>query len=174
VLLILETDETNPGGYDAVNRYGDENLSSHLKSNAKWSLTGEFDSTTGIAYPGLARWHRKGYWEQDLVDYKTENLKTSLGLYYKFENDIMLSSSSNFSTGTTVYQGDNRFSLKDIKFFQNKIELKKDNDFFIRVYATHEDAGDSYDAVLTAYQMQMATNPYGERVNVAIPGTEIS
>lgn len=167
----LKTDETNPGGYDAVNRYGDENLNSHLNQMLNSPITGEFDSTTGIDYPGLARWHRKGYWEQDLVDYKTENLKTSLGLYYKFENDIMLSSSSNFSTGTTVYQGDNRFSLKDIKFFQNKIELKKDNDFFIRVYATHEDAGNSYDAVLTAYQMQMATNPYGERVNVAIPGT---
>ena len=71
----------------------------------------------------------------------------------------MLSATSSFSTGTTVYQGDNRFSLKDILFFQNKIELKKDNDFFIRLYATHEDAGNSYDAVLTAFQLQNATAP---------------
>tara|TARA_B100001287_G_scaffold5367_1_gene4144 strand:+ start:13048 stop:15948 length:2901 start_codon:yes stop_codon:yes gene_type:complete len=151
----LETDETNPGGYDAVNRYGDENL------NPRWNqmiygLTGNVDTSALISYPGLRQWHRKGYWEKDLVDYNTENLKTSLGLYYLFNNEVQISTISNFSTGTTVYQGDNRFSLKDIKFFQNKIELKKDNDFFIRLYTTHEDAGNSYDAVLTAFQIQNA------------------
>ena len=153
----LETDVNNPGGYDAVNRYGDENLNPTLNQMI-YSLTGQVDSGTVRNYPGLKRWHKKGYWEKDLVDYNTENLKTSLGLYYKFDNEMLLSSSSSFSTGTTVYQGDNRFSLKDIKFFQNKIELKKENDFFIRLYATHEDAGNSYDAVLTAYQLQMATD----------------
>ena len=151
----LETDENNPGGYDAVNRYGDEN------TNPRWNqmvndLEGNPDTAALIDYPGINRWHRTGYWEKDLVDYNTENLKTNLGLYYKFNNDMVLSTSSNFSTGTTVYQGDNRFSLKDIKFFQNKIELKKENDFFIRLYATHEDAGNSYDAVLTAFQLQNA------------------
>ncbi|MEZ4981393.1 MAG: hypothetical protein R2769_07355 [Saprospiraceae bacterium] len=30
-----------------------------------------------------------------------------------------------FSTGTTVYQGDNRFSLRNIVFAQPKIEFKK-------------------------------------------------
>lgn len=153
----LETEENNPGGYDAINRYGDEN------TNPRWNqmiygLTGKVDTNALIDYPGLRQWHRKGYWEKDLVDYNTENLKTSLGLYYLFNDDIQLSTSSNFSTGTTVYQGDNRFSLKDIKFFQNKIELKKDNDFFIRFYATHEDAGNSYDAVLTAFQIQNAAS----------------
>ena len=63
---------------------------------------------------------------------------------------------SNFGTGTTVYQGDNRFSLKDILFFQNRLELRKKNDFFIRAYATNEDAGNSYDAVLTAFLLQDA------------------
>ena len=36
----------------------------------------------------------------------------------------------NYGTGTTIYQGDNRFSLRDIQFFQNIIELKKKNKFF--------------------------------------------
>ena len=154
----LETDESSPGGYDAINRYGDENLNPTLNQMI-YGLDGEIDTASILDYPGLKRWHRKGYWEKDLVDYDTKNLKTSLGLYYQFDNDIMLSTSSNFSSGTTVYQGDNRFSLKDILFFQNKIELKKDNDFFIRLYATHEDAGNSYDAVLTAFQLQNATAP---------------
>ena len=154
----LETNENNPGGYDAINRYGDENLNPTLNQMI-YGLDGEIDTASILQYPGLDRWHRKGYWEKDLVDYDTENLKTSLGLYSLFDNDMMLSATSSFSTGTTVYQGDNRFSLKDILFFQNKIELKKDNDFFIRLYATHEDAGNSYDAVLTAFQLQNATAP---------------
>ena len=144
----LDTDENTPGGYDAINRYGDENLSPNI-NNAS-------DPGGRISYPGLGRWHRTGYWEEDIVDYDTKNLKTALALHYMINEDIELIASSNFGTGTTVYQGDNRFSLRDILFFQNRIEIKKEDDFFIRAYATHEDAGNSYDAVLTAFLMQDA------------------
>ena len=146
----LDTDEFNPGGYDAINRYGDENLSPNI-NNA--SDPGGMNS-----FPGLGRWHRTGYWEQDIVDYDTKNLKTALALHYMLSDDIELIASSNFGTGTTVYQGDNRFSLRDILFFQNRIEIKKEDDFFIRAYATHEDAGNSYDAVLTAFLLQDAAS----------------
>ena len=151
----LNTNENNPGGYDAVNRYGDENLSP-IQNNAIYSPNGDIDEQALWQIPGIGVWHRTGYWEKDMVDYDTENLKAALGFHYKIKDDLELSSSSNFGTGTTVYQGDNRFSLKDIKFFQNKIELKKENSFFIRAYATHENAGNSYDAVLTAFLMQEA------------------
>lgn len=59
----------------------------------------------------------------------------------------------------TVYQGDNRYSLKDILFFQNRIELRKENKFFIRAYATNENAGKSYDAVFTALLLQDSVKP---------------
>ena len=149
----LETNESNPGGYDAVNRYGDENLSPILNQMI-YGLDGKVDTASILQYPGLKRWHRNGYNEKDLVDYDTENLKTSFEFNYLFKNNVELITTSNFSTGTTVYQGDNRFSLKDIRFFQNKLEIKKDKDFFLRFYATHENAGNSYDAVLTAFQLQ--------------------
>ena len=149
----LETNESNPGGYDAVNRYGDENLSPILNQMI-YGLDGKVDTASILQYPGLNRWHRSGYDEKDLVDYDTENLKTSFEFNYLFKNNVELITTSNFSTGTTVYQGDNRFSLKDIRFFQNKLEIKKDKDFFLRFYATHENAGNSYDAVLTAFQLQ--------------------
>ena len=151
----LETNESNPGGYDAVNRYGDENLSPILNQMI-YGLDGQVDTASILQYPGLNRWHRSGYNEKDLVDYDTENLKTSFEFNYLFKNNVELITTSNFSTGTTVYQGDNRFSLKDIRFFQNKLEIKKDKDFFLRFYATHENAGNSYDAVLTAFQLQNA------------------
>jgi iron complex outermembrane recepter protein len=151
----LDTDESNPGSYDAVNRYGDENLSPIL-NNGIYGLNGIPDPKLISDYPGLGRYHRTGYWEKDIVDYDTENFKANAAFHYLFKNKTELIASSNFANGTTVYQGDNRFSLKDIKFFQNKIEIKKDNNFFLRAYATHEDAGDSYDAVLTAFQLQNA------------------
>jgi len=146
----LDTDENNPGGYDAVNRYGDENLSPNI-NNA-------LDIQSRWMTPGLRRWHRTGYWEQDIVDYDTKNLKASAALHYLFTEDIELIMASNLGTGTTVYQGDNRFSLKDIVFVQNRLELRKKDDFFIRAYATNEDAGNSYDAVLTAFLMQDAAS----------------
>ena len=146
----LDTDENNPGGYDAVNRYGDENLSPNI-NNA-------LDIQSRWMTPGLRRWHRTGYWEKDIVDYDTENLKASAALHYLFTEDIELVLASNLGTGTTVYQGDNRFSLKDILFVQNRLELRKKDDFFIRAYATNEDAGNSYDAVLTSFLMQDAAS----------------
>ncbi|NBU91181.1 MAG: TonB-dependent receptor, partial [Flavobacteriia bacterium] len=46
----LDTDKNNPGGYDAVNRYGDENLSPNI-NNA-------LDPAAVWQTPGLKRWHR--------------------------------------------------------------------------------------------------------------------
>ncbi|HIF14188.1 MAG TPA: TonB-dependent receptor, partial [Bacteroidetes bacterium] len=127
----LDTDENNPGRYDAINRYGDENLYANI-NNA-------LDNAGKWQTPGLGRWHRTGYWEKDIVDYDTRNFKSALAMHYKIKPDIEFIASSNFGTGTTVYQGDNRFSLKNILFFQNRLEINKKDDFFLRVYATNED-----------------------------------
>lgn len=136
----------NPGGYDAVNIYGDEDDNRFKNSN----LNG---------YKGLTTWSRKGYKEIDLVDYDTRNTKANVGLYFKTKPSKGLKSpeliiSSSFGSGTTVYQGDNRFSLKDILFFQNKIEFSKADKYYIRAYATNEDAGNSYDPYFTALALQ--------------------
>ena len=47
-----------------------------------------------------------------------------------------------------------RYSLKDILFLQNRVELQKKDKWFWRAYSTHEDAGNSYDAYFTALRMQ--------------------
>jgi len=142
----------NPGGYDAINKYGDEVL-----------RPGEYDQTSVAGMydvPGLNRYFRDGYWEKDLVDYNTYNLKTSAAFAAKPFKDKRKEFiyQINFGMGTTVYQGDNRYSLNDIQFLQNRIEYKH-KDGFIRAYATHEDAGNTYDAVFTALLMQQATKP---------------
>ncbi|MEL6845396.1 MAG: TonB-dependent receptor, partial [Bacteroidota bacterium] len=107
-----------------------------------------------IIIPGLGRWHRTGYEEQDLVDYNTNNFKGSLALHYKVKPKVDLIAATSYSNGTTVFQGINRISLKDIQFFQHRLELREKEKFFFRVYMTHENAGNSYDPVFTAFRMQ--------------------
>lgn len=138
----------NPGGYDAVNRYGDEDIGGNLND----PNNSFYDSYLNL--PGLGKFHRTGYMEKDIVDYNTKNLKTQTSLHYMITPKTELIYAINYSTGTTVYQGDNRFSLKNIQFWQNKLELKQKDKFFIRAYRTQEDAGDSYDAVSTAIKLQ--------------------
>jgi outer membrane receptor protein involved in Fe transport len=136
----------NPGGYDAVNRYGDENLTGQTNN----FLGGTFRWD----YPGLGVFHRTGYKEIELVDYNTKNIKLNGAFHYKMKRNIRAIASYNLGYGTTVYQGDNRYSLKDIVFQQYKLELSKENNWFIRGYATRENAGNSYDAVFTAVLLQ--------------------
>ncbi len=140
--------QANPGGYDAVNRYGDEYSAAYDESNdSPWSN-----------FAGIGVHHRDGYKEEDLVDYNTRNNKANAALHFRmkpskgFESPELILASS-FGNGTTVYQGDNRFSLRDILFFQNRIEFKKQDRYFLRAYATNEDAGNSYDPYFTALRM---------------------
>lgn len=141
----------NWGGYDAINIYGDENL----------SLTGgknNFSDRYGQRlFPGLGIYFRTGYREPDLVDYDSWNVKLSSSLHYKIKSDVTAQYSYFFGTGTTVYQGDNRYSLKNILFQQHKIEISKPDKFYIRAYTTRENAGKSYDAVFTALLLQDAS-----------------
>ncbi len=142
----LKVGVNNPGGYNAVNRYGDENLNASSRT---------FTNNSGqLTYPGLGTFHRTGYLEQDLVDYGTWNAKLGAALHYKIQDDLELIGASNFGAGTTILQGDNRYSLKNIRFFQHRVELKHASRGFLRAYLTHENAGDSYDAVFTAYRLQ--------------------
>lgn len=144
-----KNNEKNPGGYDAVNRYGDE-YNSQNDASAIATLR-----------PGLGIWYRTGYEEKDIVDYGTKNLKLNAALHYKATDKIEVILSSNFGNGTTVYQGDNRYSLKDIYFYQQRAEVKQDGKFFVRAYMTNENAGNSYDAFLTALLLQNAAKSDG-------------
>lgn len=137
--------KNNPGGYDAVNRYGDEVFGA--------ARNDQVSNSSRVTEPGLGAHYRQGYWEKALVDYNTRNLKTSAMMAYKINDKNELQYQFNFGTGTTVYQGDNRYSLNGILFFQNRLEWagKKGH---LRFYMTHENAGNTYDAVLTAFILQ--------------------
>lgn len=142
-----EVGVNNPGGYDAVNVYGDEDLAG---GNNFTSLSDQVNST------GLGIFHRTGFREEDLVDYDTRNYKASASFHYKIKEDVEFIAASNFGSGTTVFQGENRNNLRNILFFQNRLEVRKENKFFFRAYATNENAGDSFDAVTAAFRLNSA------------------
>lgn len=144
-----QTGIENPGGYDAINRYGDEDP--ELNHNYS-DFNGQFE------YPGLRNFYRSGYRESDLVKYNTDNIKLNLAGHYKFKDSSTLIYAYNRGGGSTVYQGDNRYRLEDIKFWQNRIEYRKEGKFFIRAYSTQEDAGKSYDIVSTGVLLNEASS----------------
>ena len=140
----------HPFGFDAVNIYGDEDVSFNNDNSDNLLPT----SLGGR--PGLTRFLRNGYRENDLLDYDTDNSKFNTGLYYKLNDKITTNYSFSYSTGNTIYQGDNRYALRGIEFFQHKLEIGEKGKWFLRGYRTSEDAGDTYDVVTTALRMQEA------------------
>lgn len=153
-----------------ANRYGDiettQNLSSIVRGlETDSTLTPEerddFKALNNwldfnqSAFPGKKQINAPGYQEPDLADYNTYSLKAGAGLYYRFNPNLELSYLFKFGVGTAIYQGTNRYSINNIRFFQNKIELKGKN-FFIKAYTTNENAGNSYDMVFTANNISKA------------------
>jgi len=143
------TGTDNPGRYDAVNVYGDENIT----ANNNYTL----DAFSRTSEPGLGLYLRRGYREEELVDYDTRNLKIAAALHHKFTDSLELVLASNYSTGSTVYQGDNRYRLKNVQFWQQRIELRNEGKWFLRGYLTSEDAGETYDIFTTGLRLQEAT-----------------
>jgi len=140
---------TDPG-YDGLNVYGDE-----------VSTTLDFEQIAldnGVPAPiasmmGASTVSRTGYKEVDLMDYVAESAKASFALHYRpFDNDIEFIYNAKFGKGSTIYQGANRYSIKNFFMQQHKFEVRGD-DFFARVYVTDEDAGNSFDSRFAAINL---------------------
>ncbi|MHB1177206.1 MAG: TonB-dependent receptor domain-containing protein [Daejeonella sp.] len=86
---------------------------------------------------------RTGYLEKDLVDYNARSFKTSNSFHYKLSNTVEAIAQANWGTGTSVYTGSDRYSLRNFSIGQYKLELKG-QDFMLRGYTTQERSGDSY------------------------------
>ena len=151
--------KNNYGRYDAVNRYGDEyNISAdytEISKSQPWN------------FMSLGSFHRTGYNESDLVDYNVQNNKANASFYWRLnpaaaDKSTEIIATSSFGNGNTVYQGDNRFALKGILFFQNRLEIRQKDKFFLRAYATNEDAGQSYDPYFTALLLQEQSKQPGQ------------
>jgi len=102
-----------------------------------------------VAFPGILDITTPGYMEHDVSNNNVQSLKASLGLYWNIQKDLQLSYDYKFGRGSAIYQGSNRYAIKNILFQQNKIQLEGKGLLF-KYYNTLENAGDSYDMVFTA------------------------
>ncbi|MFC4212732.1 TonB-dependent receptor [Pedobacter lithocola] len=108
----------------------------------------------GLNTPGLIpnqNVSRTGYNEENLVDYDTKSLKVSGAAYYNITNTVQAVAQANWGTGTSVYTGSDRYSLRNFNIGQYKLEVKG-QDFFVKAYTTQERSGDSYiSSILGSY-----------------------
>jgi iron complex outermembrane receptor protein len=147
--------------FDQANIYGDEvQLSAtpfkNLKGVAQYlEAIGQLPPGASASVPAV-NVSRTGYKESDLTDYVAQSAKTDFALHYRpFANNFEISYNGKFGTGNTIYQGSNRYAIKNFFMQQHKLEIKGDN-FFVRGYITDEDAGDSYDMRFTGINMNKA------------------
>ncbi len=105
--------------------------------------------TVAALTPASSNVSRTGYSENALTNYQAYNFKVAGGLYYKLTPNTTASLTGNFGQASTVYQGTDRYSLKDVKIGQYKAEVSGKH-FYVRAYTTQENAGNSYDMVAVA------------------------
>lgn len=101
---------------------------------------------------------RTGYAERDLVDYNTRSVKSLNSIHYKLNSTVEASLAASWGSGTTVYTGSERYSIKNFKLSQYKAEIKG-NDFYVRAYTTRENSGDSYNATALGSYLNEYYNP---------------
>lgn len=175
-------DHTVAPDYDGINVYGDEspyfNVQSVLNQTAagysaasaqyaaagnaalaqQYAVMAAQTKQLALATPASSNVTRTGYAENALTDYNAYNFKVSGGLFYKLSSDVTASLTGNFGRASTVYQGTDRYSLKNVQIGQYKAEVSGRH-FYVRAYTTQENAGDSYDMVAVATLMNEAWSP---------------
>jgi outer membrane receptor protein involved in Fe transport len=174
---------TNPA-YNGVNVYGDESTYFNVQNilteqsqgyaaaaaqyaaagdaadAARYTLMAQGAAQIASLTPSTANVSRTGYAESALTNYNAYNFKVNGGLYYKLTPNTTASLTGNFGQASTVYQGTDRYSLKDVKIGQYKAEVTGKH-FYVRAYTTQENAGNSYDMVAVATLLNEAYSPTG-------------
>ena len=150
--------DINPN-YDGLNFYGDE-ISTNIKTvGAGLAAAGLIPAAAVNLLPN-ENVSRTGYREQDLNDNKISNTKFDVSLHLRpwatssnaYWKELEVIAQHKIGLGNTVYQGANRYGLRNFFMNQTRAEIKNKN-FFVRGYLTHEDAGDSYDMRFAAWNV---------------------
>ncbi len=158
---VITGDRATDPNYDGVNVYGDEttaDIRSAVLNTVKGSapfLANFIDSLNGGAPINVSR---TGYSEKDVVSPNALNIKVSGSVNYMVAPKTELSLSGFWATGNSIYTGSERYSLKNLKIGQYKLELMNP-EWFLRAYTTQEDAGNSYNATVTTRLFNEAWKP---------------
>ena len=160
--FVKSGDRATDPGYDGVNVYGDE-TQLDLRSLVFPTVAGQapflknfLDTLNGGKPINVTR---TGYAEDEVVNPNTIDFKLSGALHYKITPGIEAILAGHWGTGNTVYTGSDRYSLRNLKIGQYKLELNSKN-WMVRAYTTQENAGESYNATATVGRVIGAVNPY--------------
>lgn len=155
--IVDGTRSTDPN-YDGINTYGDEtttNLRTVLNAiGAQVPFWQGFINTLPTNIPVS----RTGYTEKEVTNPNTVNFKFSGALHYKLAKNVEAIFAGHWGTGNTVYTGSQRYSLKDFKIGQYKLELQGKN-WFLRGFTTQENSGESYNLTVTTQLLNEAWKP---------------
>ena len=162
--VLANSTRTNDTNYNGVNVYGDE-VSTNIRAASGLDIIPDVDVS------------RTGYNESALTEYNAESVKADWGLYFRpWANDFEIQYVGKVGTGSTIYQGANRYTIDNFFQQQHKIEVKNDN-FHARGYVVTDNAGDSYDMVFTGININRAwksdTDWFGEYI-ATFAGIELS
>lgn len=141
------TRDSDPN-YNGANSYGDETsvdgaTNTFILNSIAAAVPPIAGFINGLIAEGVPSVSRTGFREGQVVDPNTINGKVSGSLNYKLSNNLEVILAGFWGTGNTVYTGSDRYSLKDFKIGQYKLELVGKN-WLVRAYTTQEDAGGSH------------------------------
>ena len=154
------TDQPN---FDGVNLYGDE---------TRIAFT--------VPVPSIAPFdlRRTGWKEADLIDnYDARSIKGDVALHYRITDKLEALYNYRYGGGSSVYQGSQKYALRNFTQEFHKVELRSSN-FFVRAYITATDAGDSYNMAALGGQVNERISPtasqwaptYGQTFVLAMQG----
>ena len=138
----VSTSHAGNTAYNGLNVYGDE-----------VGTTLDFDAIAGTPAGtlGATRVTRTGYNDVDFMNNEAKSVKFGASLNYRPLGDdrVEVIWNTKWGSGNTIYQGQNRYNIKNFTLAQHRLEVRGKN-FFVRAYTTAEDAGDSYDTRFAA------------------------
>lgn len=151
--------QTGRPDFDGLNLYGDETV-------------------INVPIPGFSPITRTGWREEDIIDsYSAMSMKYDGALHYKINPDLELIYAYRYGGGNAIYQGSEKYAIRDFNQQFHKLELKGKN-FFVRAYNTRTNAGNSYNMSALGAFMNERYSPsatqwvpdYILAFNGAIPG----
>lgn len=156
-------DLTGQPNFDGVNLYGDE---------TRIAFT--------VPVPSIEPFdlRRTGWREEDLIDnYDAKSIKGDVALHYRITDKVEALYNYRFGGGSSVYQGSQKYALRDFTQEFHKLELRASN-FFVRGYITATNAGDSYNMAALGGQVNERISPtaaqwaptYGQTYVLAMQG----
>ncbi len=123
------TDLSGTKDFDGLNLYGDE-------------------FRIAVPVPSIGTITRTGFREEDMLNAfsdsrDAESIKGDAALHYRISDKIEAIYNYRYGGGGSIYQGTEKYVLRDFSQQFHKLELKGEN-FFVRGYQTATDAGKSY------------------------------